>query len=89
MSFRDVRTLVQKVKSIPDLVKMLQERGTKVSIATVKQVLYLHNLKERSARKKLMLQNYRKKIQTTFAKLHMGTKIVLFGEMTSGLMKQK
>ena len=29
-----------------DLVKMLEETGTKVSISTVKRVLYLHNLKE-------------------------------------------
>ena len=38
-------------------VKMLEETGTKVSISTVKQVLYGHNLKGRSARKKPLLQN--------------------------------
>jgi hypothetical protein len=37
-----------------DLVKMLEETGTKVSISTV---LYRHNLKGRSARKKPLLQN--------------------------------
>ena len=42
---------------------MLEDTGTKVSISTVKRVLYRHNLKGRSARKK---------------QLHMGTKIVFF-----------
>uniref|UniRef100_A0AAZ3RVV8 Transposase Tc1-like domain-containing protein n=1 Tax=Oncorhynchus tshawytscha TaxID=74940 RepID=A0AAZ3RVV8_ONCTS len=48
----------EKCKSIPakDLVKMLEETGTKVSISTVKRVLYRHNLKGRSARKKPLLQ---------------------------------
>jgi uncharacterized protein YneF (UPF0154 family) len=50
---------VQKVQINPrttakDLVKMLEETGTKVSIFTVKQVLYM---KGRSARKKPLLQN--------------------------------
>ena len=45
LSPRDVRTLVQKVQINPrttekDPVKMLEETGTKVSISTVKQVLY-------------------------------------------------
>ena len=49
---RDEHTLVQKVQINPrttakDLVKMLEETGTKVSISTVKQVLYRHNLKGR------------------------------------------
>ena len=50
----------KKYKSIPeqqDLVKMLEETGTKVSISTVKRVLYQHNLKGRSARKKPLPQN--------------------------------
>uniref|UniRef100_A0A8K9Y0E7 Transposase Tc1-like domain-containing protein n=1 Tax=Oncorhynchus mykiss TaxID=8022 RepID=A0A8K9Y0E7_ONCMY len=56
------RTLVRKVQINPrttakDLVKMLEETGTKVSISTVKRVLYRHNLKGRSARKKQLLQN--------------------------------
>ena len=47
---RDERTLVRKVQINPrttakDLVKMLEETGTKVSISTVKRVLYWHNLK--------------------------------------------
>ena len=48
-----------------DLVKMLEETGTKVSISTVKCVLYQHNLKGCSARKKPLLQNRHKKSQTT------------------------
>ena len=67
---------------------MLEETGTKVSISTVKQVLYKHNLKGRSARKKPLLQNRHKKARHSL-QLHMRTKIVLFGEMSSGLMKQK
>ena len=55
-------TLVLKVQISPrttvkDPVKMLEETGTKVSISTVKRVLYQHNLKDRSARKKPLLQN--------------------------------
>ena len=50
LSPRDERTLVRKVQINPrttakDLVKMLEETGTKVSISTVKRVLYQHNLK--------------------------------------------
>ena len=52
------------------LVKMLEETGTKVSIATVKQVLYRHNLKGRSARKKPLLQNSHKKARLRFATAH-------------------
>uniref|UniRef100_A0AAZ3RXU9 Transposase Tc1-like domain-containing protein n=1 Tax=Oncorhynchus tshawytscha TaxID=74940 RepID=A0AAZ3RXU9_ONCTS len=90
LSPRDECTLVRKVQINPrttakDLVKMLEETGTKISISTVKRVLYRHNLKGRSARKKPLLQNCHKKARL----LHMGTKIVLFGEMSSGLMKQK
>ena len=63
LSLRDKRTLVQKVQINPrttakDLVKMLEETGTKVSISTVKRVLSRHNLKGRSARKKPLLQNW-------------------------------
>ena len=64
--------------------------GTKVSISTVKRVLYQHNLIGRSARYKPLLKNCHKKSQTTFGlQLHIGTKIVLFWEISSGLMKQK
>ena len=35
---------------------MLEETGTKVSISTVNRVLYRHNLKGSSARKKPLLQ---------------------------------
>jgi transposase len=62
LSPRDEYTLVRKVQINPrttekDLVKMLEETSTKVSISTVKRVLYRHNLKGRSARKKPLLQN--------------------------------
>ena len=43
--------------SAKDLVKMLEETGTKVSISTVERALYRHNLKGLSARKKPLLQN--------------------------------
>ena len=49
---------------------MLEETGTKVSISTVKQVLYRHNLKGRSARKKPLLQNHHKKSRLRFATAH-------------------
>ena len=71
-----------------DLVKMLEETGTKVSISTEKLVLYRHNLNGHSARMKPLLQNRHKKTDYGL-QLHMGTKIVLSGEMSSGLMKQK
>ena len=64
---------------------MLEETGTKVSTSTVKRVLNRHNLKGRTARKKPLLQNRHKKAR----QLHMGTKIILFGEKSSGLRKQK
>ena len=67
---------------------MLEETGTKVSISTVNQVLYRYNLKGRSAKKKPLRENRHKKAGLRFATAH-GTKIVLFGEMSSGLMKQK
>ncbi|CDQ67446.1 unnamed protein product [Oncorhynchus mykiss] len=66
LSPRDECTLVRKVQinlrtTAKDLVKMLDETGTKVSISIVKGVLYQHNLKGRSARKKPPLQNCHKK----------------------------
>uniref|UniRef100_A0AAZ3S725 Transposase Tc1-like domain-containing protein n=1 Tax=Oncorhynchus tshawytscha TaxID=74940 RepID=A0AAZ3S725_ONCTS len=50
LSPRDERTFVRKVQINPRttakaLVKMLEEMGTKVSISTVKRILYRHNLK--------------------------------------------
>ena len=48
---------------------MLEETGTKVSISTVKRVLYGHNLKG-SARKKPLLQNSHKKARLRFATAH-------------------
>ena len=53
-----------------DLVKILEETGTKVSISTVKLVLYQHNLKGRSARKKPLLQKPHKKARLRFATAH-------------------
>ena len=90
---RDECTLVVKVQINPrttakDPVKMLEEIGTKVYISIVKRVLYQHNLKGRSARKKPLLQNRHKKARLPL-QLHKGTKMVLSGEMSSGLMKQK
>ena len=75
LSPRDERTLVQKVQINPrstakDLVKMLEETGTKVSISTVKRVLYRHNLKGCSARKKPLLQNRYKKNRLWIATAH-------------------
>ena len=73
LSPRDERTLVRKVQINPrttDLVKLLEETGTKVSISTVKRVRYRHNLKGRSARKKPLLQNRHKKAGLWFATAH-------------------
>ena len=53
-----------------DLVKELEETGTKLSISKVKQVLYRHNLKSHSARKKPLLQNHHKKARLRFATAH-------------------
>ena len=101
LSPRDERTLVRKVQINPrttakDLVKMLEETGTKVSISTVKHVLYRCDLKGRSARKKPLLQIRHKKARLRFATAHRDknptfwrnvlwsdeTKIELFGIMT-------
>uniref|UniRef100_A0AAZ3Q756 Transposase Tc1-like domain-containing protein n=1 Tax=Oncorhynchus tshawytscha TaxID=74940 RepID=A0AAZ3Q756_ONCTS len=49
---------------------MPEETGTKVSICTVKRVLYRHNLKGHSARKKPLLQNRYKKARLRFATAH-------------------
>ena len=50
--------------------KILEETGTKVSISTVKWVLYRHNLKGCSARKKPLLQNGHRKARLWFATAH-------------------
>ena len=49
---------------------MLKETGTKVYISTVKLVLYRHNLKGHSARKKPLLQNHHTKARLRFATAH-------------------
>ena len=49
---------------------MLEETDTKVSISTVKRVLYRHNLIGRSARKKPLLQNHHKNARLQFATAH-------------------
>ena len=82
LSPRDGNTLVRNVQINPrttakDLVKMLEETGTKISISTVKRVLYRHNLKGRSARKKPLLQNRHKKARLRFATAH-GDKVCTF-----------
>uniref|UniRef100_A0AAZ3RT80 Transposase Tc1-like domain-containing protein n=1 Tax=Oncorhynchus tshawytscha TaxID=74940 RepID=A0AAZ3RT80_ONCTS len=71
LSPRDERTLVRKVQitsrtTAKDLVKMLVEMGTKLPVSTVKRVIYRHNLKGRSARKKPLLKIRHEKSQTTF-----------------------
>ena len=98
----------EKCKSVPeqqqkDLMKMLEETGTKVSISTVKRVLYWHNLKGRSARKKPLLQNHHKNARLRFATAHEDkdhtfwrnvlwseeTKMELFGHNDRGYMWRK
>uniref|UniRef100_A0AAZ3NU83 Transposase Tc1-like domain-containing protein n=1 Tax=Oncorhynchus tshawytscha TaxID=74940 RepID=A0AAZ3NU83_ONCTS len=81
---RDERTLVHKVRINPrttakDPVKMLETTGIKVSISTVKRVLYRHKINGRSARKPL-LQNLHEKARLRFATAH-GNKDCTFGEM--------
>jgi hypothetical protein len=58
----------RRVLSLRD--KMLEETGTNVSTSTRKRVLYRHNLKGRSARKKPVLQNRHKKAILRFATAH-------------------
>ena len=78
MSPRDERTLVRKGPN--------QSQNNSKSISTLKQVLYRHNLKGRSARKKPLLQNHHKNARLRFATAH-GDKDRTFWE--NGLMKQK
>ena len=49
---------------------MLDETITNVSISTVKLILYRHNLKGFSERKKPLLQNRHKKARLRFATAH-------------------
>ena len=70
LSPSDECTLVQKVQINPrttakDLVKMLEETGIKVSISTVKQVLYRHTLKGHSAKEEVTAPKPPYKSQTT------------------------
>uniref|UniRef100_A0AAZ3NX80 Transposase Tc1-like domain-containing protein n=1 Tax=Oncorhynchus tshawytscha TaxID=74940 RepID=A0AAZ3NX80_ONCTS len=53
-----------------DLVKILKETGSNVSISTVKRDLYRHNMKGRSPRNKPLLQNLHKKARLWFATVH-------------------
>ena len=67
--------LVRKVQINPrttakDHLKMLEETITKVSISTLRQVLYRHNLKGRSARRNQLLQNPHKKARLRFVTAH-------------------
>ena len=94
LSPRDERTLVRKVQIIPrttakDLVKMLEEIGTKVYIYPQEDESYI-DITWKAA------QPGRSHCSKTVVKkpdyglqLHIGTKITLFGEMSSVLMKQK
>ena len=75
VSPRDECPLVWKVQINPrttakDRVKMLEDTGTKVSISTVKWVLYRHNLEGHSTTKKPLLQNRHKKARLRFATAH-------------------
>lgn len=63
---------------------MLQEMSTKVFSSTVKQFLYRHNLISPSARKKPLLPKTAMKNLVLGLQLHMGTEIVLFGDMSLG-----
>jgi hypothetical protein len=87
LSPRDECTLVRKVQINPRttakyLVKMLEETGTKVSISTVKRVLYRHILKSHSARKKPLLQNRHKKSQTMVCNCTWGQRYNFLAIMT-------
>ena len=87
LSPRDERILVRKVQINPrttakDLVKMLEETGTKVSTSTVKRVLYWHNLKGCSARKKPLLQNHHKEARLQFATAHGDEDCVFWSDET-------
>ena len=71
LSPRGERTLVRKVQINPrttakNLVKIMDETDTKVSISTVKRVLYRHNLKGRSHCSKTAI----KKARLWFATAH-------------------
>ena len=82
LSPRDECTLELKVQINPratakDLVKILEETGTKVSISAVKRVLHRHNLNGRSARKKPLLQTAIKS-QTTVCNCTWGQRYIVF-----------
>ena len=82
----DESTLVQKVqinprKTAKDPVKMLEETGKIISISTIKQVLLDKTWKA--------AQQGRSHCSKTAIKLNIWRKIAHFGEISSGLMKQK
>ena len=64
----------EKRKSIPEQQQRTLwsccKKQEQISISTVKQVLYWHNLTGRSARKKSLLQNHHKKDRIRFATAH-------------------
>ena len=64
---------------------MLEEIGTKVSISTVKRVLHRYNLTAQQGRSHCSKTTIKK--PDYGLQLHMGTKIALFGEMSSGLIE--
>ena len=65
---------------------MLEETGTKISISTVKRVLYQHNLKGQQGRSHCPKTAIKK--PDYGLQLHMGTNTA-HGTKSSGLMKQK
>jgi hypothetical protein len=68
---------------------MLEETGTKLSISTVKRVLYHPNLKGAAQQGRSHCSKTTiKKARLRFATAH-GDKTHTFGEISSGLMKQK
>uniref|UniRef100_A0A8C9YTA2 Transposase Tc1-like domain-containing protein n=1 Tax=Sander lucioperca TaxID=283035 RepID=A0A8C9YTA2_SANLU len=70
-SYRSGRRRILSPREEPeDLVKMLAETGKTVSLSTVKRVLYHHELKGYSGRRKTLLQNHRKKARLQFATAH-------------------
>ena len=65
---------------------MLEETGTEESISTVKQVLYIDINSKATQQGRSHCSNTAIKKPDNGLQLHMGTTIILFREMSSGLM---
>uniref|UniRef100_A0AAZ3QUS0 Transposase Tc1-like domain-containing protein n=1 Tax=Oncorhynchus tshawytscha TaxID=74940 RepID=A0AAZ3QUS0_ONCTS len=94
LSSRDECTLVQKVQINPrttakDLVKMLEETGTKVSISTVKTSPISTYPERPLGKEEASAPKPPLKSQTTVCYCTWGQRNILFGEMSSGLKKRK